>query len=118
MSSCLLSGEMKIFMHHIYEFQKGIRSMVLCTLAESDKYFAINKLKKLGIDYLEYEISSQKVNIFFGAKGAIEVAKMICTRPLNKLTAEEDFILGTLLGYSVSEQCSRYSKRKAVRNTA
>ena len=25
MDSCILSGDMKIFVHHIYELQKGIR---------------------------------------------------------------------------------------------
>ena len=34
-------------------------------------------------------------------------------QPLSNLTPEEDFILGTLLGYDICGQCERYCKRKA-----
>ena len=40
-----------------------------------------------------------------------ECVNMICKvvdKPLNKLTPEEDFILGALLGYDLSIQCRRY----------
>mgnify|MGYP000851600869 len=36
----------------------------------------------------------------------------IITRPLNQLTAEEDFILGTMLGYDLCQQCKRYCNKK------
>ena len=64
MDSCILSGDMKIFVHHIYELQKGIRYMALCTI---DK---------------------------------------------------EDFILGTMLGYDVCQQCERYNHRKTLIQSA
>lgn len=35
------------------------------------------------------------------------------TRPLNRLTPEEDFILGAMLGYDICAQCKRYCTRKA-----
>ena len=28
-------GDMKMFMHHIYEFKKGVRSLVLCTMCRT-----------------------------------------------------------------------------------
>ena len=33
-------------------------------------------------------------------------------KPLNKLTPEEDFMLGIMLGYDISMQCERYCKPK------
>ncbi len=36
------------------------------------------------------------------------------TRPLNQLTPEEDFILGTMLGYDLCAQCERFCERKAT----
>ena len=50
-NTCILSGDMKIFVHHIYELQKGMRSMVLCTLDKKDEAFALQRLEKLGITY-------------------------------------------------------------------
>ena len=45
MDSCILSGDMKIFVHHIYELQKGIRYMALCTIDKTDESFAIQRLE-------------------------------------------------------------------------
>ena len=39
------------------------------------------------------------------------MARAIVTRPLNALTAEEDFMLGTLLGYDREQQCRRFLTR-------
>ena len=36
----------------------------------------------------------------------------IIIRPLNQLTAEEDFILGAMLGYDLCQQCKRYCSKK------
>ncbi len=42
----------------------------------------------------------------------MEAMRHIITRPLNQLTAEEDFILGTMLGYDLCQQCKRYCNKK------
>lgn len=118
MDTCILSGDMKIFVHHIYELQKGIRSMVLCTIDRKDEAFALQRLQKLGIAYTESAINAKRINLFFGKKECIEVIRMICNRPLNELTPEEDFILGSLLGYDVCQQCKRYAHRKMLKETA
>ena len=55
-NTCILSGDMKIFVHHIYELQKGMRSMVLCTLDKKDEAFALQRLEKLGITYYIHTI--------------------------------------------------------------
>ena len=39
------------------------------------------------------------------------VARALVIRPLNALTAEEDFMLGTMLGYDREQQCRRYLTR-------
>jgi hypothetical protein len=39
------------------------------------------------------------------------VARSFVTRPLNALTVEEDFMLGTLLGYDREQQCRRFLTR-------
>ena len=42
----------------------------------------------------------------------MEAMRHIITRPLNQLTAEEDFILGTMLGYDLCQQCKKKKKKK------
>ena len=37
----------------------------------------------------------------------MEAMRHIIIRPLNQLTAEEDFILGAMLGYDLCQQCKR-----------
>lgn len=118
MKNCTLSGDMKIFVHHIYELQKGIRYMVLCTIDKQDGTFALQRLEKLGIAYTVHTISPQRLNLFFGKKECIDVIRMICDRPLNELTPEEDFILGSMLGYDICQQCERYTHRKTLKKTA
>lgn len=117
-NTCILSGDMKIFVHHIYELQKGIRNMVLCTLERKDEAFALQRLEKLGIPYYIHPINAQRFNLFFGKKECIGIIRMICNRPLNELNPEEDFILGTLLGYDICQQCQRYTQRKSLKKTA
>ena len=56
-------------------------------------------------------LGRDKVNIFFGDPVCIEVVTRICRKPLNHLSPEEDFILGTMLGYSLLLQCRRYLQR-------
>lgn len=107
-----VAPEIKMFLNHIYEFRKGIRQMVLYTMPKCHEEFAIRRLSKLGIDYTIQAVDAQKINLFFGRKECIEVIRHIVVHPLNKLTPEEDFILGSMLGYDVCQQCLRYCKKK------
>ena len=91
---------MKMLLHHIYEFRKGVRDLVLCTLCPTCAGLLIERLRSQGIDYLLQPVTEQKVNLYF------------VDNPLNKLTPEEDFMLGIMLGYDISMQCERYCKRK------
>ena len=42
----------------------------------------------------------------------MEAMRHIIIRPLNQLSAEEDFILGAMLGYDLCQQCKRYCNKK------
>ncbi len=46
----------------------------------------------------------------------IDVIKQMKFTSLSNLTDEEDFILGTMLGYDRLKQCERYLKRKRSNN--
>jgi len=104
---------MKVFYHHIYEFKKGLRNLILHTMPTSDLDLAVKKLEANSIAYFIQQVTSQKVNIFFGAEACVEVARCFCHKKLNELSPEEDFILGSLLGYNQVVQCDRYLKNKA-----
>ncbi len=104
--------ELKVFLNHVYEFQKGVRQMVLYTVNRKYEAFAVSRLEKQHIDYLIQPIDGKKINLFFGKPECIHAIRCMVTRPLNQLTPEEDFILGTMLGYDICAQCKRYCQRK------
>jgi hypothetical protein len=76
---------------------------------------ARRRLEKNKINYKIQRLKNGNLNILFGKEECLLVASKICgDKPLNLLTPEEDFILGILLGYSISEQCNRYCKKENV----
>ena len=88
---------MKLFLHQIYEFQKGVRSLVLCTMCRTCASLLSERLERLGI----------------GNRMCLETVATFIHKPLNELSAEEDFMLGAMLGYDIAGQCERYCKRKS-----
>lgn len=107
-----MPADMKVLVNHIYEFKKGVRKMVLFTCNSRYEEYAKGKLEKNGIDYFMQPVGNGKINLFFGRGECIEAAKLLVNRPISMLTPEEDFILGTLLGYDVCTECERYCKFK------
>ncbi len=107
---------MQVLNHHIYEYQKGLRHLVLHTMNSKDLERAERKLQKYEIDYLTVRVNSTKVNIFFGSQECVDVVRSFNGKPLNLLTAEQDFILGIMLGYDRKAQCERFLKRKPCEN--
>ncbi len=105
-------GEIKVLLNHIYEYKKGVRHLILHTLNKCYLPIAIERLKSQGICYTVQEASEHAVNLYFGRPECVETIRLITTRPLNQLSPEEDFILGTLLGYDLRMQCERFRKRK------
>ncbi len=104
--------EMKVLMNHIYEYQKGVRQMVLFTCPKKFKHFATQRLERQNIEYVLQPAGKNNLNLYFGRKECLDAIRLIVTRPLNQLTPEEDFILGTMLGYDLCAQCERFCERK------
>lgn len=105
-------GEIKVLMNHIYEYKKGVRPLVLCTLNKCYEPMALERLDSQGIPYITQEAGRQSVNLYFGCPECIDTIRLIATKPLNHLSPEEDFMLGALLGYDLRLQCERYRQRK------
>ncbi|NLV24670.1 MAG: DUF2023 family protein [Deltaproteobacteria bacterium] len=102
---------MRVFQHHLYEYRKGLRSLVLHTLAAAHRSRVEERLDREGIPYLIYPLGKNRINLFFGAGPCVDVIGRIGKTSLLDYTPEEDFILGTMLGYSRLEQCERYLRR-------
>lgn len=115
-NTAVYNSEIKVFLNHVYEFQKGVRRMILYTTAKKNCPFMLQRLESRNIDYIIQPAGPNNINLFFGRKECIQAIRCIVTRPLNKLSPEEDFILGAMLGYDLCAQCERFCKRKAAAN--
>jgi hypothetical protein len=100
-----------VFNHHLYEYRKGLRNLILFTAQSEMEKYAVRKLEKHGISYLVYKVTESKVNIFFGDRACVDVLRGIGKRSLSSFSPEEDFILGIMLGYDRLQQCERYIGR-------
>lgn len=101
---------MRVFNHHIYEYRKGLRNLILHTTSSANYFDIKSRLEKLNINYQIYVINDKAINIFFGDAECIEIIRRINKERLVEYTPEEDFILGTMLGYCRKQQCERYLK--------
>jgi hypothetical protein len=101
---------MKVFLHHIYEYEKGIRKMILHTLHKDHEEFVVNRLKSRNIAFLIQYLDNERFNVFFGNELCIATLKSFGNKPLNTFSPEQDFILGIMLGYDNLIQCQRYLK--------
>lgn len=99
---------MRVLHHHIYEYKKGLRNLVLHTLNSAYKEEAEERLISQTIPYVIRDVTPTKINIFFGASECVAVIKQMGNKPLNCFTPEEDYILGIMLGYDRLQQCRRY----------
>ena len=107
-------GSMKLFLHNIYEYQKGMRQLVLCTMCRTCATLLCDRLDHLGIAYLTQPVTESKVNLYFGNQLCLDAVQTFIHKPLNELSPEEDFMLGTMLGYDITGQCKRYCTRKGI----
>lgn len=103
---------MEVFNHHIYEYKKGLRRMVLYTTTEDKVMYVERKLRKQNIEYFLTYPGDRNINVFFGDTTCVKVIKSFNPSNLTTLTLEQDFILGAALGYDIKIQCERYLKRK------
>lgn len=104
------ANDLKVFNNHVYEYKKGVRNLILTTEKSVYRKPIEHRLTREKIDYAIQDVNKDKINVFFGAKQCIEVVKTFIHKKLNELTPEQDFILGTLLGYDKVAQCDRYLK--------
>lgn len=106
----------RIAMHHIYEYEKGVRCMVLCTLSRADLEVITQRLELRGIAYYTKPTpGDNNVNLFFGRTACVDLVRhFLHDKQLHQLSLEQDFILGTLLGYDLCGQCERYQARRAA----
>jgi hypothetical protein len=102
---------LRLYHHNVYEYRRGVRSLFLMTVSRRELELVRGKLAVQGIDHFVQELGVAKANLFFGRSAFVAVARSFVTRPLNALTAEEDFMLGTLLGYDGEQQCRRFLTR-------
>lgn len=103
---------MKLFYHLIYEWNKGVRDLVLFTSCNKDAKKITDILQKRKIPFLCNKIDEDKFNIFFGKSDCIEIVKGFSSENLNEINDYEDFLLGIMLGYSKSQQYKRFLERK------
>lgn len=114
----MTSATMKFLQHHLYEFRKGVRQMFMMTMNSQEALPITQRLEAEAIDYYVHHVNPAKVNVLFGRAAWVETARSVVTKPLSHLSAEEDFILGTLLGYDKEQQCLRFlAMAKAGRRT-
>ncbi len=109
-------NDLRVFYHHIYEYKKGLRSLVLTTEKAENRKVIESKLQRENIPYIIREVNNKNINVFFGNKNCINVVSTLDCR-LDKITPEQDFMLGILLGYDKILQCKRYfvMKEKTAR---
>lgn len=101
-------NDLRVFNHHIYEYKKGIRNLILTTEKSKHRNAIEDKLQKNNIPYLIHKHTNKElINVFFGDESCIKVISTFSPK-LNRLNAEQDFILGVLLGYDKVAQCDRY----------
>lgn len=108
------SVEVQVLIHHIYEYKKGLRNLVLYTMSSDMKSETEELLTNKEISYCFLRVNFDKINLFFGDQVCIKIIQSFGNKSLSDYTDEEDFILGTMLGYCRKQQCNRYAKRKKL----
>jgi hypothetical protein len=109
---------MKVFAHHLYEYRKGLRRLILHTTSADYEALIVKKLELRGIAYIIQRVSARKINVFFGKQYCIDVLNSFPHLNLTSLPPDKDFILGAMLGYDMKIHCERYLRKvKAEKGT-
>lgn len=111
MSARAMATMKTLLPQYLYELGRGVRQLFLLTMTAHEAEAVLARLNKDGIAFFLQPVSDLKVNLYFGNPQFVAVARRIAIRPLAQLSAEEDFMLGTLLGYDREQQCRRYLGR-------
>lgn len=103
---------LRIFNHSLYELRRGVRALFMMTMSAGDCRAVAAKLAREDVAFHVQPVGARKVNLFFGRAPFVETARHLARKPLSALTPEEDFMLGTLLGYDREQQCRRFLMRR------
>lgn len=98
--------------HMIYEIDRGVRALAVFTTSLDQQAEVEARIQKTGLHYILDSSGKKNLNVFFGKPECIETLRRFSTLRLDKITLEEDFILGTMLGYDLCKQCRRYNERR------
>ena len=55
---------MKVFHHHIYEYTKGIRKLILHTTRRENQHTVARALRSKEIAHLIFPVGDHKINVF------------------------------------------------------
>lgn len=110
----LISVSGRIVNHSLYELDKGVRQLFMLTVSWADLPGVVARLAAERVDHYIHRLNDSRVNLFFGRAALVETVRRFVDKPLCELTAEEDFMLGALLGYDREQQCRRYLERTAI----
>ncbi|MGI6076481.1 MAG: DUF2023 family protein [Pyramidobacter sp.] len=99
---------MEVFRHHVYEYKKGLRNLILHTAPQRDLPEICRILKAEKIPCRVVRLENGYANVFFGSEDCIRVLEIIGSKGLDRFTKEEDFILGIMLGYGRLVECRRF----------
>lgn len=102
---------MDVFRHHLYEYWKGLRHLILHTAPQGQVQDMTALLEKHRVPYLVCPLSQGHCNLFFGDSECLEVVRSFGVKRLCDYSKEQDFILGIMLGYDRLIQCRRYLNR-------
>jgi len=105
---------MQVFYHLVYEYQKGLRDLCLFTCSAELEGKIQKSLSSQNIKYHICPLINEKINVFFGMDECLEIVKQFSCEELDKVSIEEDFILGMMLGYAKPQQYKRFLNRKEL----
>lgn len=102
----------RIFNHNLYEYRRGVRCLFMMTMSADELFHVVGRLCRECIAHYVHDVNRKKVNVFFGNAAFVETTRTVVNKPLTALSPEEDFMLGTLLGYDREQQCRRFLARR------
>ena len=102
----------RIFNHNLYEYRRGVRCLFMMTMSAAESRQIVGRLCRECIAHYVHDVNCHKVNLFFGNPAFVETTRSVVNKPLTALSPEEDFMLGTLLGYDREQQCRRFLARR------
>jgi DUF4097 and DUF4098 domain-containing protein YvlB len=77
---------MRVFVHYLYEYKKGLRNLALYTGNTEEKKAIEKKLKRENVDYYIQKNNDVRMNVFFGDSVCIKMIKQMKFKQLSNLT--------------------------------